>query len=88
MQLKHYPLLDKGADISGLEPFDFILMIGISFLVSLIAFLFIHIYAAFILVLSFAVSFIVIRKMKTNKAKGYIARQLFFKYFRRYHKIY
>ena len=86
--MKHYPLLDKGVNISVLEPFDFVVMVGVSFIVALIAFIFIHMYAVFVLVAALIVSFVVMRKVKSNKNNGYIARKVMFKLLRRNHKIY
>jgi len=81
-------LLDKGIDISGLEPIDFVFVVGVAFLFTLIGWIFIGIYTAFIFVISLIGSFIVLRAVKTNKFKGYFIRRLTFRWLRRFHKIY
>ena len=86
--MRHYPLLDKGVDISGLEPMDFAFVVVIAFLSAIIGWIFIGVYTAFIFVISLIVSFIVVRAVKTNKFKGYFIRRLTFRWLRRYHKIY
>jgi len=86
--MRHYPLLDKGVDISGLEPMDFAFVVVIAFLSAIIGWIFIGVYTAFIFVISLIVSFIFVRAVKTNKFKGYLIRRLTFRWLRRYHKIY
>ena len=87
-RMRHYPLLDKGIDISGLEPVDFIIMVGIAFLAAVIGWIFLGIYTAFVFVISLILSFVFIRSIKTNKFRGYFARRLMFRWIRRVHKIY
>jgi len=84
----HYPLLDIGIDISGLEPVDFAVVVGIAFLSAVIGWILIGIYAAFIFVIALMASFVVIRAVKTNKFRGYFARRFAFRWMRRFHKIY
>jgi len=86
--MRHYPLLDKGIDISGLEPVDFAFVVGIAFLFAFIGWIFIGVYTAFIFVISLIGSFVVVRAVKTNKFRGYFARRFAFRWLRRYHKIY
>jgi len=86
--MRHYPLLDKGIDISGLEPVDFAFVVGIAFLSALIGWVFIGIYTAFIFIIAILCSFIFIRAVKTNKFRGYFARRFAFRWMRRFHKIY
>jgi len=86
--MRHYPLLDKGIDISGLEPIDFTFVVGVAFLSTLIGWMFIGIYTAFIFVMSLIGSFIFLRAVKTNKFKGYFIRRFTFRWLRRFHKIY
>jgi len=86
--MRHYPLLDKGIDISGLEPVDFIIMVGIAFLAALVGWIFLGIYTAFVFVIALILSFVFIRSIKTNKFRGYFARRLMFRWIRRVHKIY
>jgi len=86
--MRHYPLLDKGVDISGLEPVDFAFVVGIAFLSALIGWIFIGIYTTFIFVIALIVSFVIIRAVKTNKFRGYFARRFAFRWMRRFHKIY
>jgi len=86
--MRHYPLLDKGIDISGLEPVDFAIVVGIAFVFAVFGWIFIGIYTSFIFVISLMVSFVIIRAFKTNKFRGYFARRLAFRWMRRFHKIY
>jgi Flp pilus assembly protein TadB len=86
--MKHYPLLDKGVDISGLEPVDFAFVVAIAFIAAVIGWIFIGIYTAFIFIIALIVSFVIIRAVKTNKYRGYFARRFAFRWMRRYHKIY
>jgi len=86
--MKHYPLLDKGVDISGLEPIDFAFVVAIAFVFAFIAWLLIGFYASFIFVIALMVSFVIIRAVKTNKFRGYFARRLAFRWLRRFHKVY
>lgn len=86
--MKHYPLLDQGIDISGLEPIDLAIVIGISVIFALIGFIFIGMYTSFIFLVVMIATFSLIRKLKSNKNRGYIARQIIYRYMRKYHKIY
>ena len=86
--MKHYPLLDKGIDISGLEPVDFAFVVGIAFFSAIVGWILIGIYTAFIFVISLIGSFILIKAVKTNKFRGYFARRFAFRWLRKYHKIY
>jgi len=86
--MKHYPLLDKGVDISGLEPIDFAFVVAIAFVFAFIAWLLIGFYASFIFVIALMVSFVIIRAIKTNKFRGYFARRFAFRWMRKYHKVY
>jgi len=86
--MRHYPLLDKGVDISGLEPVDFAVVVGIAFVFAAIGWFFIGIYTAFVFVIAMIGSFIFVRAVKTNKFRGYFVRRIVFRWLRRYHKIY
>jgi len=86
--MRHYPLLDKGVDISGLEPVDFAFVVAIAFLAALAGWIFIGIYTAFIFIIALMGSFVFIRAVKTNKFRGYFARRFAFRWMRRFHKIY
>ena len=86
--MRHYPLLDKGVDISGLEPVDFAVVVGVAFVSGLIGWILIGIYSAFIFVITLIGSFVFIRAVKTNKFRGYFARRFAFRWLRRFHKIY
>ncbi len=86
--MRHYPLLDKGIDISGLEPMDLAIIVGVAFVFALIGYFFLGMYTAFVFITVLIVAFALIRKFKSNKYRGYIARKIFYWYLRRHHKIY
>jgi len=86
--MRHYPLLDKGIDISGLEPVDFAIVVGMAFLSGVIGWISIGIYTAFVFVIAMIASFILVRSVKTNKFRGYFVRRIVFRWMRRFHKIY
>jgi len=86
--MRHYPLLDKGIDISGLEPVDFSIVVGMGFLSGVIGWIFIGIYTSFIFVITMIISFVTVRSVKTNKFRGYFVRRIVFRWLRRFHKIY
>ncbi len=88
MKARHYPLLDKGVNVSGLEIFDLALMVGSFLLVLVLSFPILKNYCIFAAVPTAMFMFVFLRRKKTGKNSGYIARKIMFKYLRRYHKIY
>lgn len=81
--MRHFPFLDKEIDIAGLEPFEIGVVFVVPFLAGIVLFLLVPIGKLMIVFIMFAVSvflYVVIRRKKSDKQKGWLYREFVYKW--------
>jgi len=84
MEYKHYPFLDRETEIAGLELFDIMIVLVFPAIFSILVFLLtpfkiVKIAAPFIFFILTAILFVIVRRKKSGKEKGYIYRQIVYR---------
>ena len=87
---KHYPYLDKEIDIAGLEPFEILIFVVAPIIVGALLFIILpfKIPVVFATFISIVIIYVLVRRKKSGKNKGYVYREFLYKYLPHTKKIY